>query len=226
MEYDYDLAGNPVAVYAGRETAAKKAAAQRLTYDARCNITGVGDGNHNWTEFVLDAWGRITEIHTPEGGVERYTYDYAGNITGTEDANGGIVTYRYNSLGQVYEITDQEGNTESFYCDKEGRRETYLSSYELLIQHEQYKIFIDLLEYIDYLREQEEKIFFVSNESFNIRLYRKNFGSSMGVQQLLRGVENSLNYSGIMNMPIVLDKFRRIRRRIDESSCRLQNINE
>ena len=48
----------------------------------------------------------------------------------------------------------------------------------------------------------------------------------MGVQQLLRGVENSLNYSEIMNMPIVLDKFRRIRRRIDESSCRLQNINE
>lgn len=125
-EYDYDLAGNPVAVYAGREKAAKKAAAQRLTYDARCNITGVGDGNHNRTEFVLDAWGRITEIHTPEGGVERYTYDYAGNITGTEDANGGIVTYRYNSLGQVYEITDQEGNTESFYYDKEGRRETHI----------------------------------------------------------------------------------------------------
>ena len=125
-EYDYDLAGNPVAVYAGREKAAKKAAAQRLTYDARGNITGVEDGNHNRTEFVLDAWGRITEIHTPEGGVERYTYDYAGNITGAEDANGGIVTYRYNSLGQVYEITDQEGNTESFYCDKEGRRETHI----------------------------------------------------------------------------------------------------
>lgn len=110
--------------------------------------------------------------------------------------------------------------------NKRGDSYSYLSSYELLIQHEQYKIFIDLLEYIDYLREQEEKIFFVSNESFNIRLYRQSFGSSMGVQQLLRGVENSLNYSGIMNMPIVLDKFRRIRRRIEESSCRLQNINE
>ena len=78
-EYDYDLAGNPVAVYAGREKAAKKAAAQRLTYNARGNITGVEDGNRSRTEFVLDVCGKITQIHIPEGCMERdrndYTYD-------------------------------------------------------------------------------------------------------------------------------------------------------
>ena len=119
-EYDYDLAGNPVAVYAGREKAAKKAAAQRLAYDARGNITGVEDGNHNRTEFVLDAWGRITEIHTPEGGVERYTYDYAGNITGAEDANGGIVTYRYNSLGRYMRLPTRKGIRNPFTAIRKG----------------------------------------------------------------------------------------------------------
>ena len=125
-EYDYDLAGNSVAVYTGREKAEKKKAAQRFTYDAQGNITGIEDGNQNHTGFVLDTWGRIIEVHTPEGGVERYTYDYAGNITSTTDANGGTIVYRYNSLGQVCEITDQEGNTEYFYYDEEGRQETHV----------------------------------------------------------------------------------------------------
>lgn len=97
-----------------------------MNYDAWGNIAGVEDGNHNQTEFCLDDWGRITEIHTPEGGVERYTYDYAGNITSTTDANGGTITYCYNSMGQVCRITDQEGNDEYFYYDEEGRRETHI----------------------------------------------------------------------------------------------------
>ena len=125
-KYEYNLAGNLLAVYRGRGNAGKHHAAQRMDYDAWGNVTSVEDGNGNRTDFFLDDWGRITEIHTPEGGVERYTYDCAGNITGTTDANGGSITYCYNSMGQVCRITDQEGNDEYFYYDEEGRRETHI----------------------------------------------------------------------------------------------------
>ncbi len=125
-EYDYNLAGNPSAIYKGRENARKKKSIQTLSYDPWGNVTGEKDGNQNETNFILDDWGRITEIHTPEGGVEKYTYDYAGNITSTTDARGGTITYCYNSMGQVCEIIDQEGNKEYFYYDEEGRQETHI----------------------------------------------------------------------------------------------------
>ena len=80
----------------------------------------------NRTDFVLDGWGRILEIHTPEGGVEHYAYDCAGNITDATDANGNTITYRYNSFGQVCEIRDPEGHSEYFYCDEEGRQEMHV----------------------------------------------------------------------------------------------------
>ncbi|MBC2415071.1 hypothetical protein, partial [Clostridium saccharobutylicum] len=65
----------------------------RFTYDVRGNITGITDGNGNETSYLLDDWGRIVQIATPEGNVEKYTYDYAGNITSTTDANGGTIEY-------------------------------------------------------------------------------------------------------------------------------------
>ena len=122
--YAYDLAGDLLAVYKGRENARKNRSAQRMAYDAWGNITSVEDGNGNQTGFRLDDWGRIIEIHTPEGGTERYTYDHAGNITSTTDANGGTITYAYNSMGRVCQTTDQEGFSEYFYYDEEGRLET------------------------------------------------------------------------------------------------------
>ena len=125
-EYSYNLTGDPMAVYTGTERARKKQAVQTFEYDAQGNITGVVDGNQNQTQFVLDDWGRITEIYTPEGSVERYAYDFAGNITGTTDANGGTITYRYNSFGQVSEIVDQAGASEFFYYDEEGRPELHI----------------------------------------------------------------------------------------------------
>lgn len=125
-EYDYDLLGNPTAIYKGWGNVADRKAAQRFSYDAWGNVTAAEDGNQNRTDFVMDDWGRITEVHTPEGGIEHYTYDCAGNITSTTDANGGTITYRYNSMGQVCEIIDQEGNSETFYYDEEGRQEIHI----------------------------------------------------------------------------------------------------
>lgn len=121
-EYAYNLAGNPTAFYEGRGNADKRKAVQTLEYNAQGIVTKVEDGNDNQTEFVLDDWGRIIEVHSPDGGIETYTYDYAGNITSTTDANGNTITYTYNSFGQVSEIKDQEGKSEYFYYNEEGHQ--------------------------------------------------------------------------------------------------------
>ena len=110
--------------------------AQSYSYDARGNITGIIDGNGNETRYLLDDWGRIIQITTPEGGVEKYTYDYAGNITSTTDANGGTIQYFYNSLGQISEIKDQEGNSEYFYYDDEGNLNKHIDRNENIIDRE------------------------------------------------------------------------------------------
>lgn len=113
---------------------------------------------------------------------------------------------------------------ECAWREYDGRNDSYSrdTSFELLLKKEQHKIFIDLLEYIDYLREEEEKMFFEPDGNVNLLAYRTIFGSSMLAMQLLDGVEKSLNYSGIMAMPDVSKKFRRIRNHIDESCRRLQ----
>ncbi len=98
-----------------------KRVVQKLSYNARGQITGVEDGCGAKTGYTLDGWGRITSIQTAEGGQEKYAYDYAGNIVQTTDANGGIIRYAYNSQGKVCAITDQSGKTETFRYDKEGR---------------------------------------------------------------------------------------------------------
>lgn len=114
---------------------------------------------------------------------------------------------------------------ECAWREYEGREDSYSrqSSYELLIQKEQHKIFIDLLEYIDYLREQEEKMFFDINNDTDLSSYRAAFGASLVVMHLLHGVENSLNYSGIIEEPLVSEKFARISRHINESCNMLQD---
>lgn len=115
---------------------------------------------------------------------------------------------------------------ECAWRDYDGRDEFYsrLSSYELLLQKEQYKIFIDLLEYIDYLREQEEKFLFESVEKIDLKKYRASFGKTLVVTYLMHGVENSLNYSGIINMPKVSSKLNHVQKCIDESCKKLQQI--
>lgn len=97
-----------------------------------------------------------------------------------------------------------------------------LSSYELLVQRQQGYIFLDLLEYIDYLREEEENIFFSPGNKIDLIKYRDIFGASMMVSILLKGVQNSLNYSGLSNNEAIAKKFLCVQRNIDESTRKLQ----
>lgn len=107
------------------------------------------------------------------------------------------------------------------YDGREGAY-SYQSSYELLLQKKQHLIFLDLLEYIDCIREQEESVFFNPNGNIDLEEYRNAFGTSMMVTHLLGGVEKSLIYSGKIYMPMLKDKFSTVKNYIDESTRRLQ----
>lgn len=100
---------------------------------------------------------------------------------------------------------------------------SYQSSYELLIQKKQDEIFLDLLDYIDFLREKEESVFFDPNGNIDLKEYRKVFGNSMLVAHLLSGVEKSLNYSGLLYISRLNNKFITVKKAISESTKRLQD---
>ena len=113
---------------------------------------------------------------------------------------------------------------ECAWREYDGREDTYSrqSSYELLLQKKQDLIFADLLEYVDYLREQEENFFFDPDETVDLSAYRDIFGSSMMVTHLLKGVVNSLAFSGHINNQTLSGKLSTVQANIDESTRRLQ----
>ena len=76
---------------------------QSYRCDAQGTVIGLSDGNGNRTRFAVDEWGRITEIHNPDGGVESYTYDLQGNLL--EEGDGETAKrYRYNVLSQQTQV--------------------------------------------------------------------------------------------------------------------------
>lgn len=108
------------------------------------------------------------------------------------------------------------------YSDRESfyNREP---SYTLMLQKNQDLIFLDLLEYIDYLREQEENFFFDSKEDIDLQEYRDIFGSTLVVNCLLDGVMRSLTYSGHIANPIIKSKLIAVQEHISESTRLLQD---
>ncbi len=82
-------------------------AVQQYEYNARGQITGIVDGNHEKTIYSTDGWGRITGTGFSDGVKEGFEYNYAGQVSRTINGNGNAIEYRYNSLGNVRERTDQ-----------------------------------------------------------------------------------------------------------------------
>ena len=136
VEYTYDIANRQKNIWTGEALKTKNQTeslennqlsaiagkpSQTYTYDARGNITGITDGEGNRTSYDLDAWGRITTIHKPDGSKETYKYDFAGNITAATDGNGNTIQYHFNSMNKLEEIVDQNGEKETFTYDSQGR---------------------------------------------------------------------------------------------------------
>ncbi|WP_320972059.1 hypothetical protein [Enterocloster bolteae] len=93
---------------------------------------------------------------------------------------------------------------ENVWRDYDNREYSSLSSGELMKQSNQKGIFLDLLEYIDYLCELEDDIVI----DVSTVQYKKIFGADSPVERLLKGVKNSLDYSGYMYDTDVNKKYR------------------
>lgn len=89
------------------------------------------------------------------------------------------------------------------------------SSSELMFQGRQDKIFLDLIEYIDYLSETEDDILGIVKYQHKAQQYKDIFGKSPQCRVLLDGLRNSLNYSGIMQNSDVGIKFRRLENKVN-----------
>lgn len=88
---------------------------------------------------------------------------------------------------------------ECVWRNYENRDYSELSSNDLMLQGRQNEIFIDLLEYIDYLCDMEDEVLRIVYRLENIDKYKQVFGSNSVVSSLLKGVKNSLDYSGYLN---------------------------
>lgn len=118
-EYDYDLAGNPVAV-----TDPKGAVTQYvydelnrtievlepgdgltiMEYDAHGNLAAVINAENHTTTYEYDDLGRrVTEI-SPDTGATRFRYDAVGSLIGSTDGRGVATTFTPDVLGRTRQI--------------------------------------------------------------------------------------------------------------------------
>ena len=89
-------------------------------------------------------------------------------------------------------------------------------SHELIRNGKQNELFIDLLEYIEMLRQAEEEFFFSLN-NINLCEYRNMFGYNLAVERLMLGIEKSLRFSGKLYNTMIAKKFNQVLERIQES---------
>lgn len=87
---------------------------------------------------------------------------------------------------------------EAAWRDYDGWNYSDKSSSELMRMGRQKDIFVDLLEYIEYLSETERDLLAASRLLGKRRDYATIFGNVPVTASLLQGVRNSLTYSGIM----------------------------
>lgn len=89
-------------------------------------------------------------------------------------------------------------------------------SYDLIRNKQQNKLFIDLLEYVESLRQIEEEFFF-SSKSINLHEYRNLFGDTLAVEGLISGIENSHRYSSEIYDPVIAKKYYQLKEQINDS---------
>ena len=106
---------------------------------------------------------------------------------------------------------------EAVWRDHEGKDYSELSSYELMVQERQKDIFLDLLNYIQYLCEEEDKLRLQADHQGQKDLFDSIFGNYLSASgQLLEGVKCSLRYSGIIYHADVSSKLRHVEKKISQ----------
>ena len=121
-----------------------------------------------------------------------------------ESLNGESKLYISPRGNEIYEMFGRDSVLlemlrENAWRDYENREYDRASSYELMKEYKQNIIFLDLLEYIDYLREEEDNILSsIENKLGEKEKYKKIFGRKPITQLLLLGVKKSIDYSCII----------------------------
>lgn len=92
-----------------------------------------------------------------------------------------------------------------------GQENNYYNkcSYELVREGKQTELFINLLEYVEVLRQTEEEFFFSQN-GINLCEYREMFGFNLVVERLMLGIEKSLRVSDKIYNTTIAKKFNQV----------------
>lgn len=106
---------------------------------------------------------------------------------------------------------------ESAWRNYENREYSNLSSYELMKLSKQNAIFIDLLEYLDYLCELEDDILTDVKNMRTNRMYTQIWGETSVLSSLLTGIKKSLEYSGFIEEPNVKQKYNQVNIKIQNN---------
>ena len=103
---------------------------------------------------------------------------------------------------------------ENAWRDYENRDYSDLSSNELMKENKQNVIFLDLLDYVDYLCENEDDILSAVKIFGSREAYKKAFGNTPVTYLLIEGIRRSLDYSGIMQDSKVANKYKNVKTKI------------
>lgn len=106
---------------------------------------------------------------------------------------------------------------ESSWRNYENREYSELSSYELMKVFKQNVIFIDLLEYLDYLCELEDNILTYVKKLRTNHMYKQIWGEVSILNGLLTGVKKSLEYSGLIAEFYVNQKYNHVNAKIQNN---------
>lgn len=111
---------------------------------------------------------------------------------------------------------------ESAWRDYENRNYSEKTSSELMLESKQIDIFKDLLEYIGYLCEMEQDVLATVKLLGKGEEYKKAFSDEPVVQELLMGVKNSMDYSGIILQEDMYQRYQKIREKVSETAKKIR----
>lgn len=94
-------------------------------------------------------------------------------------------------------------------------------SSDLMSYGRQDLIFVDLLEYIEYLAEKEMDIVVIIKTSGNMQAYKDIYGQTPIMSFLLEGVKKSLDYSGYIYEESVREKYNAVKKTISRISVKI-----
>lgn len=105
---------------------------------------------------------------------------------------------------------------ESAWRDYENRNYIDATSSELMKEGQQNLIFIELLEYTDYLSETEDDVLSMVKLLKTQGLYKQAFGDIPISQTILNGIKKSLDYSGYSQDEVISVKYKNVKNKVSK----------